>query len=1378
MFVVFCLICKAGFPDQPTVEEIAKHAEEATVLIGTLDSSQSAVGQGSGFFVSPNLIVTNFHVVKEKSVIIYHRFGQEKFNSIRSIRGVDRKFDLALLEVSTSSVKPLFLGNNVSVRTGQLVHVMSYPRNFDGNLEGTFSTGRVSNAKRERFGRTDIQIDARGNPGSSGGPVLNSHGEVIGVVWSGDEDVLQIFAIPVKHLRALLTRHGVRLQHKPKSNSRKTNRKNEERAKAEAKKAEAEAERAKAEKAKAEARKAEAESTKVEAAKNPVEAKKAETEIASAETEKAKSTNELGPEEIAERALDSTVLLLMANARGELKAFGSGFFVQKNLIATNYHVIEGAARGVAKRVGQEEIYVVEGTLDKDKERDLAILKVSAPGAKPLAFGHSELVRIGQTIYVAGNPKGILEGTFSDGIISAIRADADTKLFQFTAPVSQGSSGGPVLNNRGEVIGIATLASVGVGQDGTVSQNINFAVAANHITDILKAHGVPIPRLPIAPTDDTEAERRRKAAIIEQLKATTVCIIGEHPNGEESILGSGFFVQPNQVATDFHVIEDSVLKGMRNVGKRATSVNVLLGDQPPKTDKKHHLAILKVERATVEPFSLGNSDDAKIGDPIYMVGDPSRGQVSEGKISDILEKDGVRYFQFDAEVSPGSSGGPIINSSGKVIAVTTLKVPIFSGTLKYAIPAIYLKGLHAAPFPPPEDKPEQQVPLDREPPSPPLHEQLLQRGIEHYEKTRFKDGIESLESALNGLQDPEIRAVTHLYLGFSKWGLAETESSVNADFREALRYNPDVELPPRIGQNHPVFRPLLEHARKESTGTLAISASPPEAEIKIYGGEVQPKLPDDRTEPIRLFKGNYAVEGILDGAHKVMPVLIEPGDRRGITLSMQKTPVPEHEFELTLELYSAEKPKEVMVHYTTYDASGNQLGPEEKKEMQLREHKPETSIWVYHVKLPSATQGGKIVYRIETDGEVIPGRPMEVEILEPPANALIEANQSIPIKARVISNVEVSEVRVVYDAPTTLADTSLSQKLEKESSSNTYKGKIPARRNHSDGTTWYYVTATNKSGENTISATRAVRAKRLSQDPPKIAVIKPPGTGPLPINRPINFEAKVKSSAPLKEVRIYYDFPRKRLSETSPSSMLENKSSSDTYIGKIPKEHNREEGYIWYFVMATTEKGVKSQTEDSVIEVKKLPTWRHEGVWASHSWSSHVAENTRFVSDWERGNLVSLAYLREGKGFQILGAQLDFGYENPINTSAIVQWGPRMKGSAIAFAFLAGIAGYRDSDSDLVQNSNRPTQLTPLVGGSLKLYPLDRVVVDVTGSIKLRSENSASDRSSSFTKEYLHHYEMGIRLYISPTLNLRAGYGRWRLGEYYNTGVQVGLGVTF
>ena len=345
------------------------------------------------------------------------------------------------------------------------------------------------------------------------------------------------------------------------------------------------------------------------------------------------------------------------------------------------------------------------------------------------------------------------------------------------------------------------------------------------------------------------------------------------------------------------------------------------------------------------------------------------------------------------MSPGSSGGPIVNSNGEVIAVTALKVPELYGSLKFAIPSHYLEKLLSGegdPLPKPSTEPEEPPkPVDSPNTVPPptlLPERLLQAGVDLYEKSRFPDAIEHLEAALNGLHDLKLRAKAHLYLGFSKWGLAETESSVNADFREALRYNSDVELPRRIGQNHPVFKPLLELARRESLGTLTVNALPPETEVWLFGGEMKRRLLGAGTASIRLFKGNYAVEGVLEGAHKVVPVLITPGDHEDISLEMESEVRPSPEFELTLDLVSAEKPKEVVVHYTVYDTNGKQLD-RGKKEMQLREHKRDISIWVYHAKLPSAPKRGKIVYRIEADGKIIRDDPPQIEILEPPEGAL-------------------------------------------------------------------------------------------------------------------------------------------------------------------------------------------------------------------------------------------------------------------------------------------------------------------------------------------------------------------------------------------------------
>ena len=180
--------------------------------------------------------------------------------------------------------------------------------------------------------------------------------------------------------------------------------------------------------------------------------------------------------EIAEKALAATVYLEMQDSKGVPLGFGSGFFVGDNLIATNYHVIEGAARGTAKLVGQFSTYTIEGVTATDKTNDLALLKVTMSGIKPLPLGNSSDVKIGETVYVAGNPQG-LEGTFSNGIISSRRDPYTKERLQMTAPISPGSSGGPVLNSKGEVIGISFMTLVG-------GQNLNFAIPSRYLTELL------------------------------------------------------------------------------------------------------------------------------------------------------------------------------------------------------------------------------------------------------------------------------------------------------------------------------------------------------------------------------------------------------------------------------------------------------------------------------------------------------------------------------------------------------------------------------------------------------------------------------------------------------------------------------------------------------------------------------------------------------------------------------------------------------------------------------------------------------------------------------------------------------------------------------
>ena len=88
------------------------------------------------------------------------------------------------------------------------------------------------------------------------------------------------------------------------------------------------------------------------------------------------------PQQIAKKALASTVLLLMEDTNGQPLTLGSGFFVRNNQVATNLHVVKGASRGYAKLVGQKTKYDIEGITAVDAEHDLVILKISVPGAIP------------------------------------------------------------------------------------------------------------------------------------------------------------------------------------------------------------------------------------------------------------------------------------------------------------------------------------------------------------------------------------------------------------------------------------------------------------------------------------------------------------------------------------------------------------------------------------------------------------------------------------------------------------------------------------------------------------------------------------------------------------------------------------------------------------------------------------------------------------------------------------------------------------------------------------------------------------------------------------------------------------------------------------
>jgi hypothetical protein len=179
--------------------------------------------------------------------------------------------------------------------------------------------------------------------------------------------------------------------------------------------------------------------------------------------------------EIAAKAFPSVVVLVTSDQKGKPLSLGSGFFVRPGVVATNLHVVQSASQAYAKLVGKDEVFEVTGVAGMDKAWDLALLTVPESG-EPLPMGDSTKIQVGDKVYAVGNPEG-LEGTFSEGIVSAIRSDRSARLLQITAPVSHGSSGGPVLNERGEVIGIATLLLEN-------AQNVAFAIPTSRVEQLL------------------------------------------------------------------------------------------------------------------------------------------------------------------------------------------------------------------------------------------------------------------------------------------------------------------------------------------------------------------------------------------------------------------------------------------------------------------------------------------------------------------------------------------------------------------------------------------------------------------------------------------------------------------------------------------------------------------------------------------------------------------------------------------------------------------------------------------------------------------------------------------------------------------------------
>lgn len=179
-----------------------------------------------------------------------------------------------------------------------------------------------------------------------------------------------------------------------------------------------------------------------------------------------------GAKSVLEKAENATFIIYTFDEHGSPAGSGSGFFIDKNGTGiTNYHVLDKSMKAVIRmKDGQE--YEINKVLASDKKWD--IVKFSILNEENTKFNYLEFsskdIEQGDKVYNIGAPLG-LDQTFADGLVSSIRSDSHGQVAQITIPISQGSSGSPIMNEYGEVVAVATFKQFR-------GENLNFGVFIN------------------------------------------------------------------------------------------------------------------------------------------------------------------------------------------------------------------------------------------------------------------------------------------------------------------------------------------------------------------------------------------------------------------------------------------------------------------------------------------------------------------------------------------------------------------------------------------------------------------------------------------------------------------------------------------------------------------------------------------------------------------------------------------------------------------------------------------------------------------------------------------------------------------------------------
>lgn len=210
-----------------------------------------------------------------------------------------------------------------------------------------------------------------------------------------------------------------------------------------------------------------------------------------------------GPQVVYAKCKTSVVTILTFDKNRAPLSQGSGFIVSNGRVVTNYHVLAGST-SASIIFSDGSMTLLKAVIAASRPKDLVIVEAETGNRSPLILGDELQLKVGETIYTIGAPNG-LTSSLSDGLVSAFRQDEGQFLIQITAPVASGSSGGPVLNSQGQVVGVATskLKEGGFG----------FAMGAGDLKHLLKVPlSVRIDLTDLTPEETTVPEENGLSSV--------------------------------------------------------------------------------------------------------------------------------------------------------------------------------------------------------------------------------------------------------------------------------------------------------------------------------------------------------------------------------------------------------------------------------------------------------------------------------------------------------------------------------------------------------------------------------------------------------------------------------------------------------------------------------------------------------------------------------------------------------------------------------------------------------------------------------------------------------------------------------------------------